>query len=79
VVQEHQINVLKRAIAIQPLDGDIAGAHNDLDNIAETGQVDERHDYCRELWVSLQTEETLATGLADSVAEENARVADVAS
>lgn len=79
VVEEHEIDVLQLSRLMQASDRFIAGANDDLDNVRKTCQIDKRHDHCGKCRITLQTEVPLPSGFAKCIAEQNTRVANVAT
>lgn len=79
VVQEHEIDAGERARGVKAADGRFARADDDLDDVTQPGQVDQACDDGRELRVALEAEVALAAGALDGIAEQDARVADVAT
>jgi len=77
VIQEHEIDVLQSTRVVQSLDGSIAGPNLDLDDIAQTGQIDERRNNGSEFRVALKAIVPFTACFANGIAEENARVTDI--
>lgn len=64
---------------VQALEGCVAGADDDGDGVAQAGEVDEGADDGGELGVALEAEVLLASSFAESVAEEDTGISDIAT
>lgn len=73
MVQEHEVDLGGQvAGGVESADRGVAGADDDTDHVAKTGEVDEGGDDGGELRVALEAEVASAAGVAEGGAEEEA-------